>query len=359
MAVQLFKELIDENGHLEIPAGTRKILPDTLMNCEDLSSVVIPEGVTIIGVCAFIGCKNLRHVELSEGLRTIDAYAFSGCTALESIIIPQSVRIIAHGAFKGCTGLTHVVVPGSLSIVGEGAFEECTCLTDDDMSLIKAKESPYDSVEISTTACIVGTKEVIIKVLNQAFRLFGSDKIVVDAGSSLEEMNGKIHEAFDRMEGDPDLDEQPDGYGAEFTLLDFLDDNNRMHSPYEDYVLSYIDEEYPDGLEEYRIGLLDVIEDGGEYVARIMSVVNECQDTYLDEDWWDWCERMVRLYGCKVVLHRESGVYESDLHDEETRLFELGGDYVKQTMLDEFPYRDFVQESESAFQAEDDDDLPF
>ena len=359
MAVQLFKELIDENGHLEIPAGTRKILPDTLMNCENLTSVVIPQGVTIIGNCSFIGCNNLRHVELPEGLQTIAAYAFSCCFALESIVIPESIRIIAHGAFRRCTGLTRVAIPRSVSVVGERAFEGCTCLTDDDISLIEAKESPYDSVEISTTACIVGTKEAIIKVLNQAFRLFGSGKIVVEVDSSLEEMNEKIHEALDRMDGDPDQGVKPAECSAEFTLMDFLDDYNRMRSPCEDYVLSYIDEGDPDGLEDYSVGLLDVIEDGGEFIARIKSVVNEDQDTYLDEDWWDWCERMVRLYGCKVVLHRESGVYESDLHDVETRLFELGGDSVKQALLDEFPYRDFVQESESAFQAEDDDDLPF
>ena len=41
MAIQLFKELIDENGHQEIPEGVRKILPNTLMNCEKLTSVVI------------------------------------------------------------------------------------------------------------------------------------------------------------------------------------------------------------------------------------------------------------------------------------------------------------------------------
>ena len=88
MAIQLFEELIDENGHLEIPAGTRKILPGTLTNCENLTSVVIHKGVTIVGNCSFLGCKNLRHVELPEGLRTIDIAAFAGCTSLESIVIP-------------------------------------------------------------------------------------------------------------------------------------------------------------------------------------------------------------------------------------------------------------------------------
>lgn len=350
MAIQLFKELIDENGRLEIPEGVRKILPNTLMNCDKLTSVSIPGSVTIIGACSFLGCKNLRQVELQEGLRTIDVAAFMGCTSLESIVIPEGVRIIAHDAFKGCTGLTRIVLPSSVSIIGPGAFEGCTCLTDEDHSIISAKESPYDVLTISTTACIVGLKEAIVKILNQAFRLFGRDKIVVDAAASLEEMNEIIQEARYRMEGDPELDEQPAEYGAEFTLLDFLDDYNRMHSPCKDFVLSYIDDDEPDGTEDYGVGLIDVTKEGDEYIVKVKSFVNECQDTYLDEEWWDWCERMVRLYGCKVFLHKVSEVDDSDIHEEETRLFEPDGDSVKQTALDK---------SHEDLAPKPDDEIPF
>ena len=351
MAVQLFKELIDENGHLEIPTVTRKILQGTLMNCESLISVSIPGSVTIISACAFLGCKNLRRVELREGLQTIDVAAFMGCSNLESIVIPEGVRIIAHDAFKGCTGVTRIVLPTSVSIIGRGAFEGCTCLTDEDHSIISAKESPYDVLTVSSTACIAGPKEAIVKVINQAFRLFGRDKIVVSADASLEEINEKIHEANYRMAGDPDLDEQPEEYGTEFTLLNFLDDYHRMHSPYKDFVLSYIDDDEPDGSEDYSVYLNDVTKEGDEYIVKVKSFVNECQDTYWDEEWWDWCERIVRLYGCKVFLNKVSEVYESDIHEEETRLFEPVGDSVKQTALDSFPYEEPAPEPN--------DEIPF
>ena len=353
MAVQLFQELIDKNGHLEIPAGTRKILPNVLMNSEDLTSVVIPKGVTIVGACSFLGCKNLRHVELPEGLRTIDMGAFMGCTSLESIVIPESVRIIAHKAFDGCTSLTRIVIPKSISVIGEGAFQGCSCLTQDDRSLIASKESPYDVLTISTTACIVGPRETIIKVLNQAFHLFGREKIVVGPDADLEEMNRKIDEVMSRMDGDPDLEEQPAEYGAEFTLLDFLDVPSKINSLCELSVLSYIDEEHPDGTEDFSVYLNDVTKEADEYIVKVKSSVNECQDTYYDEEWWDWCERMIRLYGCKIILHREEDVYESDIHDEATRLFQMDGDSVKQTILDTFPY------AAPTPTPSDDDDVPF
>lgn len=353
MAIQLFQEDIDKNGHLEIPQGVTKILPNTLMKCENLISVVIPKSVAIIGACSFLGCKNLKRVELHEGLRTIDVGAFMGCTSLESIVIPESVRIIAHKAFDGCTSLTRIVIPKSISVIGEGAFQGCSCLTQDDRSLIASKESPYDVLTISTTACIVGPRETIIKVLNQAFHLFGRDKFVVGPDADVEEMNRKIDEVISRMDGDPDLEEQPAEYGAEFTLPDFLDVPSKINSLCELSVLSYIDEEHPDGTEDFSVYLNDVTKEADEYIVKVKSSVNECQDTYWDEEWWDWCERMIRLYGCKIFLHREEDVYESDIHDEQTRLFQLDGDSVKQTMLDTFPYADPTPT------LTDDDDVPF
>lgn len=353
MAIQLFQEDIDGNGHLEIPQGVTKILPNTLMKCENLISVVIPKSVAIIGACSFLGCKNLKRVELHEGLRTIDVGAFMGCTSLESIVIPEGVRIIAHAAFKGCTSLTSISIPESISIIGPGAFDGCTCLTDHDRALIGSKESVYDVRTITTTAYIVGTREAAVRILDQAFHLFGSDRIIVNADATLEQMNSMIQEANYRLMGDPDLDEQPAGYGARFTLLDFLDVPSKINSLCELAVLSYIDEEHPDGSEDYGVGLTHVTKEADDYIVKILSVVKECQDTYCDEEWCDWCERMIRLYGCKIILHRESSVYLSDIHFEETRLFQLNGDSVKQSMLDTFPYADPTPTQS------DDDDVPF
>lgn len=97
--------------------------------------------------------------------------------------------------------------------------------------------------------------------------------------------------------------------------------------------------------------MVDVTKNGDEYILKILSQVNESQDSYWDEDWRDWCGRMVRLYGCKVFLHKVSEVYESDIHEEETRLFEPVGDSVKQTALHSFPYKEPALEP--------DDDFPF
>lgn len=132
-------------------------------------------------------------------------------------------------------------------------------------------------------------------MLDRAFRGLKSEGVTVDDGDSVESINRMIQKANTILEG----------YHAEFTLLSFLDDRNRMDSPYKEYVLSYIDEPEPDGSEDYGVDLIDVQEKDSGYSLRVVSSRDEEQHGYLREDWQDWCERMVRLYGCRITTTEE------------------------------------------------------
>ena len=55
--------------------------------------------------------------------------AFSGCTGLTSIIIPNSVTIIYDEAFRGCTKLSSVNIPSFVKDIGDWAFCECSNLS--------------------------------------------------------------------------------------------------------------------------------------------------------------------------------------------------------------------------------------
>lgn len=150
-------------------------------------------------------------------------------------------------------------------------------------------------MKISTTAYVKGPREAVIRVINQAFRGLKSEGVTVGDDDTVEAINRTIQQANTILEG----------YHAEFTLLSFLDDRNRMDSPYKEYVLSYIDEPEPDGSENYGVDLIDVQEKESGYSLRITSCRDEKQHGYLREDWKDWCERMVRLYGCRITNTEE------------------------------------------------------
>ena len=57
-------------------------------------SVIIPEGVKIIGKEVFRGMAWITDVTLPEGLVGIEASAFKGCRQLKSIGFPTSLKSI-------------------------------------------------------------------------------------------------------------------------------------------------------------------------------------------------------------------------------------------------------------------------
>lgn len=96
--------------------------------CEDLSSVSIPNTVTTIGKYAFYACTGLTSITLPNSLTLIDEGAFSYCVALTSLIIPDSVSSINKKAFESCRRLSTVTIGKSLRNLDFWAFNECTNL---------------------------------------------------------------------------------------------------------------------------------------------------------------------------------------------------------------------------------------
>ena len=89
-------------------------------NCNDLTSVVVPNSVTAIGQKAFYQCLFLSHVELPETVSTIGNAAFAACQSLKDISIPSAMSAIQDSTFNGCSSLTAVSIPHSVTAIGTG-----------------------------------------------------------------------------------------------------------------------------------------------------------------------------------------------------------------------------------------------
>ena len=73
--------------------------------------VVIPEGVTEIGVEAFYMRRYLLSVVIPDTVKAIGSGAFRDCVELKRIVIPDSVTKIGEWAFYGCKELKEITIP--------------------------------------------------------------------------------------------------------------------------------------------------------------------------------------------------------------------------------------------------------
>lgn len=88
-------------------------------DCTQLSSITIPETITLIGNWAFQNCKSLTSIKLPNGVVTIVKEAFINCSALESIYLPKSLKEIGYNVFSYCLKLKDIYYVGSSTEWGQ------------------------------------------------------------------------------------------------------------------------------------------------------------------------------------------------------------------------------------------------
>lgn len=112
---------------IRLSAKTRRIAPEAYREREDITRLVIEEGVSEIGKGAFAGCKNLKEIVFPSNRILLRRECFSDCTALQKIYIPDVANIDPF-AFRNCTSLKSVSLPGTISNIFSGAFKNCYSL---------------------------------------------------------------------------------------------------------------------------------------------------------------------------------------------------------------------------------------
>lgn len=104
-----------EGGDVVIPATlggfpVKHIDDYAFYNCESLTGITIPDGVTSIGANAFYWCHNLTGVTIPEGVTDVGEFAFWNCKNLAEVTIPASLTSIGGLALCACPNLTRIDV---------------------------------------------------------------------------------------------------------------------------------------------------------------------------------------------------------------------------------------------------------
>ncbi len=102
----VLEEYVGAGGDVVIPAslGIKEIAAHAFENNTDITSLVIPEGVEIVGYWSFRECTSLESVTLPYSLCELAEHCFSSAP-ITAITIPGNVERVGYGAFSGCTYL--------------------------------------------------------------------------------------------------------------------------------------------------------------------------------------------------------------------------------------------------------------
>ena len=146
-----------------VKEGTRVIADHAFGINKNITGVIIPDSVEVIGASAFVYCENLASVSFGKGLKNIWPGAFYGCEKLDKVeisdigvwcnidytgddvfkysrgfyhngelvtdlVIPEGVDRIGGDAFTYCENLKSVTIPDSVNFIGVYAFEDCVNL---------------------------------------------------------------------------------------------------------------------------------------------------------------------------------------------------------------------------------------
>ena len=81
--------------------------------------------LTTISYGAFENCTTLTSITLPNSVSIIDPRAFMGCTNLASCDLPDNLTELGYSVFKNCSKLTTMTLPATIRSIGQSVFYEC------------------------------------------------------------------------------------------------------------------------------------------------------------------------------------------------------------------------------------------
>ena len=125
-------------------------------NYENLKDIVIPENVTY---------NNVTYLVTSIGDNAFSHPCTPSSSQITSVIIPNNITIIRTYAFYGCN-FTSIVIPNGVKLIEHSAFSKCSSLTS---IIVETGNTTYDSrnncnaiIETATNTLIAGCQNTII-----------------------------------------------------------------------------------------------------------------------------------------------------------------------------------------------------
>ncbi|MBQ8297955.1 MAG: leucine-rich repeat domain-containing protein [Ruminococcus sp.] len=95
----------------------------------DITSITLPDTITLIGEGAFMDCGSLETINIPEAVTGIDRGAFVACVSLTEITIPAACQYVREEAFTACESMTTLTIENPELAYESWGLEELPELT--------------------------------------------------------------------------------------------------------------------------------------------------------------------------------------------------------------------------------------
>jgi len=110
-----------------VPASVKVLGDRSFTGSDNLTSLILPDGLTTVEDFALHFCRNLKTVYIPSSLTSIGGY-FLAFSKVEDVKIPEGVTELSYQFLDGCSALKTLELPASLTTPGWLFCEDCTAL---------------------------------------------------------------------------------------------------------------------------------------------------------------------------------------------------------------------------------------
>ncbi|MDE5601103.1 MAG: leucine-rich repeat protein [Clostridia bacterium] len=118
-----------KNSTIPSDGSVQIIAKEAFTDCDWLTEIIIPDGVTKLAEWSFDSNKNLTKVVIPDSVTEIAHTAFGVCEKLQSVTMGKNVESIGANAFAYCSSLKEILLPHSIKSIGSLAFSNCSALS--------------------------------------------------------------------------------------------------------------------------------------------------------------------------------------------------------------------------------------
>lgn len=145
---------------ITLPKSIKKIGKSAFYNCVSLAEVCFTDSVSGLefGYNIFGKCKSLVKINLPAGITIVEDFMFCDCTSLKEINIPEGVVEIGSTAFANSSSLETVRIPKSVTEISSNSFNNCTSLKNIVFGGTKSeweKASQYTDLNSDSRGCTI------------------------------------------------------------------------------------------------------------------------------------------------------------------------------------------------------------